>query len=82
MRVVIIYSTFFKTKKSKRRASKLTATRINIYAPTHADRTLNPSLLQYFLERHRPLTVCCFAVIAFGGVEGNLIDMSQQPLES
>ena len=55
---------FYQYLLSCNRACKLTTTCLDINPSAHADRALDPGLLQRFFEYHRPLTVCRFAIVS------------------
>src|SRR5215216_3311625 len=73
---------FFYTLSQNLTTSQLTAACLDVDAASHADRTRNPRLLECFLKRNRPLTVCCATFVSSGGVEWNGIDVAKQAFEA
>jgi hypothetical protein len=71
-----IHSNYINKLRRNNNPSKLTASRLYIYASPHTDRAWDPCLLQRFFEQDRTLTVCRFTVVARGGVEGDGIDVT------
>src|SRR3990172_1074920 len=63
------------------RSGQLTASGLDINSTAHADRARNSGPLQRFFESGSALTGSCPAVIAGRRVEGDSIDVAEQPLE-
>lgn len=68
-----------KRNKLKKPASQLTAACLYINPPANSYCAGNTSFLQSFLKLYGTIVRCGLAFISHGRIEGNCIDMTQQP---